>query len=87
MRVVLLILLPMVAPTFAYFAYRAFVVGTMGRRSAPREPMFGSGKPVPWVWLLGAGLALTVLSLVVLTEFDRAPPDSATDTMRPAEVQ
>lgn len=58
-RVVVTIVLPLLLPTALYLLW-ATVLG------APRDRGLGR-RPLPWVWLAGAGLALLAFVLLVVT--------------------
>jgi Family of unknown function (DUF6111) len=64
MRVLLTILLPLILPTVIYFLWRA----------ARRLAIVTEGATLPWPWLLGAGVALTAITLVIVSvQFGAAP--------------
>lgn len=79
-RILLGIVLPLLAPTLLYFAY-VLIAYRLRRRRAPAAAGEGEAdqsgvavRAAPWPWLAGIGVALMAASLVVLSEFDRAPP-------------
>jgi hypothetical protein len=59
-RAVVTIILPLLAPTALYLLWVTVL-------DAPRDRRLGRGRPMPWVWLAGAGVVLLAFVLGVLT--------------------
>ena len=64
MRVVFSIVLPLVLPTALYFVYMT-LVRRRGSTSASTQPI-----EVPWSWLIVAGGALMLITVVALYLFE-----------------
>ena len=72
MRQFLEIFLPLILPTVVYLLYVR-----VANRQAPSAPGQRSWwRELPWLWLLGAGVALVAVCLVSLALFGGAPPGS-----------
>jgi hypothetical protein len=68
LRVFLTIVLPLLVPTAIYLLWVG-IVGTM------QEGSTISWAAVPWIWLAGAGVALLVFVLLVVTVHFGAPQE------------
>ena len=68
LRVFLTIVLPLLVPTAIYLLWMG-IVGTM------QEGSTISWAALPWIWLAGAGVALLVIVLLVVTVHFGAPQE------------
>ncbi len=58
LRVFLQFILPLIFPTAIYLVWAWF-------EQRRRQGQVEEGKETPWIWLIGAGFALSIISLLV----------------------
>ncbi|MGF1627261.1 MAG: DUF6111 family protein [Alphaproteobacteria bacterium] len=74
-RVLLTFVVPLLAPTVLYLIY-VVIANWLRRRSKAAEDDQSTTviRTLPWLWLAGIGVVLTIISAVWFADFDREPP-------------
>ena len=81
LRALLEYILPLVLPTMVYFVLRGWIAARAAKGQPVEKPAWWDA---PWPWLLAAGIALLLATLVALSLLSGADPGAS---YRPPELR